>query len=137
MLKDGVTPDLRHVEMTIQKYQASEGLEMFVAVEDLKNDVLIGYLRLRIPSTNALLQDVALVRELHIYGPLVPVGERRKDSWQHRGYGRTLLKTAEKIAKEEFAKNRILVTSALGARNYFRRLGYTLQNPYMMKTLSN
>jgi len=140
MLMDGVEPDLKRVEMTVQKYEASEGLEVFIAFEDLENDALIGYLRLRIPSPKAhrpeiALEKASLVRELHIYGPLVPVGKRVRKAWQHRGYGKALLKEAERISMGKYDRRRILVTSALGSRDYFRRLGYELQGPYMAKNL--
>ena len=36
----------------------------------------------------------ARVRELHVYGPMVPIGTK-KDGWQHRGYGAKLLEAAE------------------------------------------
>ena len=142
MLLDGVKPDLRQVKLTTQRYEASEGIEVFLAFEDEENDVLIGFLRLRIPSTRAHRREIrvgetALVRELHVYGLLVPVGKLLGNAWQHRGYGKALLREAERLSRDEFGLSQMLVTSALGSRTYFRRLGYSLQGPYMGKNLKS
>jgi elongator complex protein 3 len=126
--------------VTINKYVASEGDEVFIAVEDLNYDILIGYLRLRIPSekgcqTGIVTEKSALIREIHIYGPQVPVGKRLIDAWQHKGYGAKLLHAAENIAHNEYDRTNLHITSALGSRNYFRRLGYHASGPYMVKSL--
>ncbi|MGA9098344.1 MAG: GNAT family N-acetyltransferase, partial [Methanotrichaceae archaeon] len=85
------------------------------------------FLRLRLGAT-------ARVRELHIYGPLVPIGTR-KDGWQHKGYGARLVQMAERIASEKGYQS-IEITSGIGARGYYRRMGYDLLEPYMIKRLS-
>jgi elongator complex protein 3 len=140
VLMDGVELDVSAVELTVQRYAASEGIECFIACEDVGNDVLIGFLRLRIPSSKAHRPEIAggetaLVRELHVYGPLVPVGRTARGSWQHRGYGKALLREAERLTRDEFGLKKILVTSALGSRTYFRRQGYARHGSYMAKTL--
>lgn len=141
-LRDGVEPSMSTVDLTVQRYEASEGIECFIAFEDVENDVLIGFLRLRIPSKKThrpeiTVGETSLVRELHVYGPLVPVGRHVSGSWQHRGYGKALLREAERISREEFGLKKILVTSALGSRTYFNLQGYTLRGPYMAKHLQN
>ena len=45
------------------------------------------------------------------------------------------MEEAEKIAKEEESCNKILVISAIGTREYYKKLGYHLQGPYMGKDL--
>lgn len=142
ILRDGVEPSISSIELTVQRYEASEGIEYFIAFEDMENDVLIGFLRLRIPSNKAHRPEItggetSLVRELHVYGPLVPVGKQIKGSWQHQGYGKALLKEAERISRDELGIKNILVTSALGSRAYFNLQGYTLRGPYMAKHLQN
>jgi elongator complex protein 3 len=91
------------------------------------------------PSENAhraeINHNTALVRELHVYGPMIPLGEREDDLWQHRGYGEELLKEAERISHEEYDKREILITSGIGARNYYRKFGYERKGPYMAKKL--
>ncbi len=136
---DDITPNTKNIEIVTQKYAASEGFELFISAEDVENDILIGYVRLRFPSRKSHRLEIksdetSIVREIHIYGPLVPLGARVTEAWQHRGYGKMLLEEAEKASLKE-GRNRILVTSALGVREYFRQFGYERIGIYMGKTL--
>lgn len=79
--------------------------------------------------------DCALIRELHTYGPMVEVGAKRSSAEQHQGLGKRLIQEAEKIAKEEFGLDSIAVISGVGVRDYYRKLGYILNNTYMTKNL--
>src|SRR3972149_3696398 len=124
MEANNVKPDLDKVKILTQRYEASEGQEIFISAEDPENNVLLGYLRMRIPSAKAHRPEItaassAIVRELHIYGQLVPVGKRSDGAWQHRGFGGDLLKEAERLAKAEFDLKKLLVISALGTRRYY------------------
>ncbi len=47
---DHVKPDLEKVKIQSICYDASEGKEIFISAEDHANKVLLGYLRLRVPS---------------------------------------------------------------------------------------
>ncbi len=141
--KFGKVPNEQCIRLTRLTYEASMGIEEFLAVEDTCNDIIIGFLRLRIPSEKAHRPEIdsktAIVRELHIYGPMVPIGEKPHPlfEWQHRGWGRKLLREAERIASEEYGCRKILVLSGIGARQYYRRLGYYRPptSPYMHKIL--
>ena len=77
-----------------------------------------------------------VVRELKVYGRVVSVGARDRDAWQHRGLGAALLGEMERTARERFGARRLLVTSAVGTRNYYRRFGYEPVGPYMGKPLA-
>ena len=90
------------------------------------DDTLIGFLRLRLGAA-------ARVRELHVYGPMLPIGSR-KEGWQHRGFGEKLVEEAEAMARKA-GYRRLEITSGIGARGYYRRLGYHLTGPYMAKDL--
>jgi elongator complex protein 3 len=134
----GIKPE--KINITKEVYEASQGTEVFLAAEDTQNSVLIGLLRLRIPSEKAHRAEIdrgrtAIVRELHVYGTQVPIGEHDDVAWQHRGWGAKLLKTAEEIARYEFSCTKILVLSGIGAREYYRKHGYRKppNSPYMMK----
>ncbi|MGC8849379.1 MAG: tRNA uridine(34) 5-carboxymethylaminomethyl modification radical SAM/GNAT enzyme Elp3 [Candidatus Bathyarchaeia archaeon] len=132
-------PDPSELNIEIRKmvYEASEGLEIFISAEDFEEEVLVGYLRLRIPSPKAHrleVLDSAIVRELHIYGRMLPVGWRKPQAFQHRGWGRRLLEEAE-CETVKYGLGRILVRSGLGVKPYYARLGYTHYGPYMAKTL--
>lgn len=128
---DNITP-LKEV------YKATDGKEFFLSYEDPENNILIGFLRLRLPSKKAhrkeINQETALVRELHVYGPMLPLGEPGKGIGQHSGYGEKLLSWAEELAIEN-GKEKILITSGIGVRDYYRRLGYEKEGPYMAKIL--
>jgi len=112
-------------------YKASGGEEIFISYEDVKKDLLAGFLRLRIPSDYS---DKVFVRELHVYGPEIEVG-KNGEGVQHKGLGKKLVKEAEKIAKEEFNAKKILITSGIGVREYYRKLGYRKDKFWMMKKL--
>ena len=42
---------------------------------------------------------------------------------------------AEKISREEFDARKLHVISAVGTREYYKKLGYSLDGPYMSKQL--
>lgn len=130
------------IKIISTEYEASKGEEIFISAEDSTNDLLIGYLRLRIPSEKAHRPEVrakpcSIVRELHVYGPLVPVGKHLNKAWQHKGYGSSLLAEAERVTKEDYNLKKILVISALGTKPYYMRFGYQYDGVYMSKTLGN
>lgn len=142
LLIDRVKPDPEKVKILTERYEASEGQEIFISVEDPQQDILIGYLRLRIPSEKGSrpevkLEPCAVIRELHVYGSLVPVGKHMARAWQHKGYGGVLLAEAERIAKEEYSFKKILVISALGTKQYYKRFGYGHDGVYMSKKLES
>jgi len=139
--KLGLDPNPDDIKLMVERYRASEGEELFLSFEDVKHDTLIGLLRLREPSAKAHRAEVKdthsmLVRELHVYGPLVQVGEAaRANEWQHRGWGERLIKEAERISREEFDARKVTVLSGIGTRNYYRRFGYEREGPYMVRAI--
>jgi elongator complex protein 3 len=139
-LKDKVKPDPDNITIQTVTENASEGLELFISAEDTLNDVLVGYVRLRIPSEKATRPEItlksAIVRELRVYGPLVPVGKHLTEAWQHQGYGGILLSEAERISLEDFNRNKVVVISALGTKQYYKHFGYSYAGPYVSKTLN-
>jgi len=135
--KSRVNPE--NIDLVVRRYEASGGVEYFLSFEDLENDVLLAYLRLRKPSPYAHRREVneassMIVRELKALGRAIPLGARVPESWQHRGLGAMLMEEAEKIAVENGAE-KILVISAVGVREYYRRLGYFFDGTYMIKNL--
>jgi len=139
-LTDKVKPNPANIQVLTQNEKASEGKEVFISAEDPENDVLVGYLRLRIPSEKAHRPEIntepcSIVRELHVYGPLVPVGKHLAKAWQHKGYGSILLADAERISNERYDRKKIVVTSALGTKQFYKRFGYHSDGPYVSKPL--
>jgi len=127
------------IKIKVLYYNASDGNEFFISCEDPKNDILFGYCRLRFPNKllrKEITEDSALIRELHIYSPLISIGKKSKHSYQHRGLGKKLLEKAEEIAKTYY-KKKIVIISGIGARRYFSKMNYRKQGPYMVKLLKN
>ncbi len=118
-----------------EDYNASGGKEIFLSFENKKRNKLYSLLRLRIPSKDKpvfnILKNSAIIREIHTYGQLVPISEK-KTAPQHKGLGKKLIKEAEKIAEKEFGIKKIAVISGVGARNYWRKLNYKLKDNYMV-----
>jgi elongator complex protein 3 len=132
-----VLPD--QVELIRRDYSANGGWETFLSYEDPKQDILIGLLRLRKCSSSAfrpeLVGNVSIVRELHVYGTAIPIHSRDPNKFQHKGYGTLLMEEAERISKEEHGSTKLAVISGVGTRYYYRKLGYELEGPYMVKNL--
>ncbi len=128
--KSDYNPIPENIKLTIDKYDASKGEEIFLSFEDTKSDVIIGLLRLRHSSK----KDSMLVRELHIFGQTVLVGEKAEENqWQHKGWGERLMQEAERISLEEYDTHKLSVLSGIGTRNYYRRFDYKREGPYMVK----
>jgi elongator complex protein 3 len=131
-------PSEKEVTLKRTDYSASGGKEIFLSYESDDGDTILGFLRLRKVAKphRSELAGGAIVRELHVYGQAVSVGSKELDgSYQHRGYGGRLLKEAERIAKEELGVSKIAVISAVGTRQYYKKLGYRQDGPYVSKVL--
>jgi len=129
-------PELDSGSIKIIHYQASGGIEYFLQYCDQK-DRLLSLLRLRFPGPKqvlSVLKNSAIIRELHTYGLSLPLKNHDKKATQHEGLGKKLLVEAEKIAQKQGYK-KIAVISGIGARDYYRKLGYQLKDTYMVKDL--
>ncbi|MBU1178087.1 tRNA uridine(34) 5-carboxymethylaminomethyl modification radical SAM/GNAT enzyme Elp3 [Patescibacteria group bacterium] len=130
-----------NMKLTRRDYDASGGKEIFLSFEDVKNDKILAFLRLRIPSQHfsgqkhflPVLEGSALIREVHSYGQLIPVATKKKGAVQHAGLGKKLVQEAEKIARRKFKLDKIAVISGVGVRDYYRKFGYRLRGEYMVK----
>jgi elongator complex protein 3 len=135
----------KEIKMNRIDYLASNGLEVFLSIESVDKLTILGFLRLRKIMGNCRkeLKDygsgsscAAIVRELHVYGQMLNVGKAGdKESSQHKGYGLRLMQEAEKITKEEFGVHKLSVISAVGTREYYKKLGYIKNGPYVSKLL--
>ncbi|XP_075271182.1 elongator complex protein 3 [Opisthocomus hoazin] len=127
------------IELVRRDYVANGGWETFLSYEDPEQDILVGLLRLRKCSEESFRPElkggISIVRELHVYGSVVPVSSRDPSKFQHQGFGMLLMEEAERIAKEEHGSWKIAVISGVGTRNYYRKIGYELEGPYMVKRL--
>ena len=131
----GRLPSLAESVLQVTEYEACGGTEHFISA--VAEDSLIGFARLRFPSAvfRPEIDGAALLRELHVYGSLVPVGmDAAEAEWQHRRYGRELIARAEEIAAASGFR-RLAVMSGIGVRPYYRKLGYERSGPYMIRDL--
>ena len=136
-------------ELRVDTYEVADGTEHFVSIEDFDRDLLIGFCRLREPGNpiRRELQDAAVIRELHVYGSELGIGEPGADGtdtaqadgadagFQHQGHGRRLVERAEAIARDR-GYEKLAVIAGIGARAYYRQhLGYRQDGPYVSKQL--
>ena len=125
-------------EMFKETYTACNGEENFLSIEDVNEESIAGFLRLRFPSENHFRGEIrdktALVRELHVYGNMIKIGGKNPKIGQHTGFGEKLLKEAENLSIEN-GKDEIAIISGIGSRNYYRKFGYERVGPYMVKKL--
>lgn len=126
-------------KLFVEQYEASGGMEYFLSYEDAKRNVVLAFCRLRL-DPNGLYP--AYLRELHTYGQMRPLGQRTKNKEQrasdeivqHTGFGKKLLAEAEKICRQNGIK-KLAVISGVGVRQYYKKLGYRLEDTYMVKKL--
>ncbi len=129
------------IELVKRTYRASAGAEYFISFESPNRKKLYAFLRLRLndePQKNIFkeLRGAALVRELHVYGQMLPVYKTNlvTTKTQHLGLGTQLMALAETIAKQNGFK-KLAVISGIGVREYYKKLGYQLEGTYMVKKI--
>lgn len=121
--------DIENTELVVREYKASKGTEYFISYESPDRNIIYGFLRLRISDNSGSvfpeLINTALIRELHVYGTVVPVNKTNDNdkSVQHMGFGKKLIQKAEQLT-HQFGLDRIAVISGVGVRNYYRKQGY-------------
>ena len=106
---------------------------------DTPDDKLAGFLRLSLPENTQFtglkdLKNAAIIREVHVYGQSLEVGEAREGIAQHSGLGTQLIQEAEKIAREAGYKH-LAVIAAVGTRAYYAGRGFDMGDLYMVKSL--
>lgn len=135
-------------EYIVREYtrENRDNRDYFISLESKDRKVIFGFLRLRIPDVCThepvfeCLEDAGLVRELHVYGEVVPVGFKKKDVSQHGGVGKRLLDLAEEITYKK-GKMNIAVISGVGVVDYYKKRGYSStvveEGSYLVKNLDN
>jgi len=124
-----------NIELVERDYEASGGNEYFVSFEDVDKDIILGFIRLREPEESfrpGIDDNTMLVRQLKVLGSSTDIGA--EGDVQHKGYGKRLMQQAEEKARE-LGRDKTVVISAVGTREYYRKLGYEKEGPYMVKYL--
>jgi len=120
-------------------YQAGKAEEHFISFTTA-DDKLAGFLRLSLPKHDSPqtgisdLDHAALIREVHVYGQSLAVGEDKSGAAQHLGLGTRLLEEAEQIARDH-QFNKLAVISAVGTRHYYLDRGFQRGEYYLVKGL--
>jgi ELP3 family radical SAM enzyme/protein acetyltransferase len=130
--------NLEDIKLIIRKYNGVDSDEYFISFESNNESIIYGFCRLRLNYTNNniyydCLKDSAIIRELHVYGMMVPHDNNKKKT-QHRGFGKRLIKKAEQIAYNNGYK-KMAIISGIGVRRYYKKRGYKLEDTYMTKIL--
>jgi elongator complex protein 3 len=130
--------DVESLQLRMIDYQTSIGDESFIEFAT-KEDRLAGFLRLALPKDDGFIEEIrgcAIIREIRVYGASLSIGEHTDRVAQHRGLGQRLIQIAqERAANAGFRQ--LVVISAVGTRDYYRRLGFSDGELYQNKMLSN
>ncbi len=126
------------VKLKERIYKAGTGNEHFISFESKDEKKLYAFVRLWLPDKakhfiGAFDDKTAMIRELHTYGELMPIGGKKK-AVQHIGFGKRLLTEAERIAMKR-GYTKMAIISGIGVREYYRKLGHHLEKTYMVKVL--
>jgi elongator complex protein 3 len=121
-----------------ERYETDATTEYFLSFESEEH--IAGFLRLSLPCPDVEppldeLKGKAMIREVHVYGPAVPIGSAGDGDAQHSGLGSRLLAEAKKIARgDDFSH--LAVISAIGTREYYARHGFVADGLYMSVDLA-
>lgn len=69
------------------------------------------------------LSNAAMIREIHVYGQSIEIGDKEKGKAQHIGLGKKLIEEAKNISKAN-GFNKLNVISSVGTREYYRNNGF-------------
>lgn len=152
--------DPEDVTIRVFQFEASRSTEYFIsAVSFVKNTangndkfrIVHGFIRLRLPHQRRghfikELDECAQIREVHVYGEMIPTFHlagihdddveyvRSLSTNQNRGIGKRLVQKAEELALEN-GFNKLAIISGVGVRDYYRKQGYHLEGAYMVKKI--
>lgn len=126
-------------DLVLQKqvYETDATEEYFLSFETDQH--IAALMRLSLPMDGIAggmeeLVGQAIIRELHVYGPAIPIGESSQGDAQHIGLGSQLIEEAVTIAKRA-GYERLAVISAIGTREYYRNRGFEMMGFYQSKEL--
>ena len=116
-------------QLTLRRleYSTSLGREIFLQFVTAR-DRIAAFLRLSLPAPGEVqieeIAQSAMIREIHVYGLLAGIGQRRGRRSQHLGLGRSLIREAVEIAARNSYTD-LAVISAIGTRDYYRQNGFS------------
>lgn len=136
----GLKSEVGDWKLEVRKYGTDATQEYFLSYETGRGK-LAGFLRLSLPNAHAPSEEIleelhgaAVIREVHVYGPALEIGAESAGEAQHSGLGTRLIEKAMQIAREAGFR-RLAVISAIGTREYYRKLGFEMGELYMDQSL--
>jgi elongator complex protein 3 len=124
--------DAESLRLESLRYETDATREAFLHYAT-PDDRLAGFLRLSLPQAEPPIEELdgcAVIREVHVYGPALELGDRQAGSAQHAGLGTQLIEEAKRIAREE-GYERLAVIAAVGTRSYYRERWFERVALYM------
>lgn len=127
------------LQLQITEYETSVSYEKFLQYVT-KENIIAGFLRLSIPKVAKThfiddLKDSAIIREIHIYGQSLEIGQKSIDKSQHLGLGKTLIQEAIKIS-QKYRFKKLAVISSIGTKDYYKKNGFIDTNLYQIIQLT-
>lgn len=119
------------------KYETTVSTEYFISYKTKDTDQICSFLRLSLPKTESYINELnssAIIREIHVYGSLVNIGENSTGESQHLGLGTKMIKIAEEISKKN-KYNNLSVISAIGTKEYYRKRGFKDSGLYQVMNI--
>lgn len=129
----GETVKAKELKIKTIKYETSVSTEYFLEYVTKQNKIA-GFLRLSIPKVENYIEELkksAIIREVHIYGQSIKIGQKDKGKAQHLGLGKALISHAKQITKEN-GFDRLSVISSIGTREYYKKQGFDLKRLYQV-----
>ena len=131
-----VNPD--DLRLDILSYETDINREYFISYVT-PDDKVAGFLRLSLPNSPDVvpideIKQAAMIREVHVYGTALGIGKDSRGEAQHLGFGTKLVRKAEELARTE-GFSELAVISAIGTRDYYRKLGFEMWELFMGKRI--
>lgn len=135
--KKQVTADDLHLDSV--NYTSSMSDEIFLQYITDDREIA-GFLRLSLPHADETplvdeLEQCAMIREVHVYGLAVGIGDSVEGRAQHLGLGTKLIEQAVEIAQSR-GYQKLAVISAIGTRDYYRKRGFSDGQLYQIRDIA-
>jgi elongator complex protein 3 len=125
---------IEDLKLMIETYETDGTTEHFLSFESDEGKIA-GFLRLSFPDQDQdlplpELKNHAMIREVHVYGPAISVGDESQGEAQHIGLGSQLVEKAKEMARAA-GYDHIAVISAIGTQEYYAKHGFAVDGLYM------